>query len=184
MKGPKVADEQGAMPEPSGETPDTTDAAAGETPDETFDPTKAKALIDKLRPFEREAKRLQKELDKIAARDLTETERLQQELKARDDELNTLRGRERERNAEAVITKAATGAIKPEAIWRMVRSDIEYDDDGQPANVKPLIESVKREFPELFHARNGSADGGNGNGSAPATDNINDYFRELAKTAR
>lgn len=156
------------------DAPQTNDAQAAS--DESISLEEAKKL-------RREANSLRKRLKELEDRDLSETDRLKAELDARNEELTVLRGRERERNAESVITKAATGAIKPEAIWRMVRSDIEYDDDGQPANVKPLIESVKREFPELFHARNGSADGGNGNGRVPETNDLNDAFRALARNA-
>jgi hypothetical protein len=183
-----LADEtptNGETPEvtPAGETPAPSNTD-GETPEETFDPDRAKALIAKLRQEAKDAKRLQKELDTIKGRDLSETERLKQELAARDEELSSYRTRERERTAEAEVTKASAGAIKTEAIWRIVRHDIEYDDDGQPTNVKRLVEATKREMPELFRSPNGSADGGAGQLGLSAQPNMNDLIREMAREAR
>lgn len=98
---------------PVTETP-TPDSAPDEEP---FDPVRAKALIAKLRPFEKEAKNLKKELDeaKQALREyedekLSETDRLQKqvdELKPVAEKFTQLE-QELERSNKALETYVAT----------------------------------------------------------------------------
>ncbi len=175
---------------PQGVTPD--DAAEGAmpdadspdaTPEPTFDIEGAKALIKNLRPHEREAKRLAKELkdaqQALKARedaDLSEVEKLKRDLTTVADERTHYQSQLRELRAKDAVVSAAALAIKPDAIWRMLRTDVEFDDDGQPANIKALVDGVKRDFPELFRSANGNADGGV-NGRAVINDDMNTRIR-------
>lgn len=162
-------------------TPQTADA--GQEPAEEFDPERAKALIEKLRPFEKEARRLEKELKAIKDAELSETERLKQTLEERENELAQYRTEIRTNRAREAAVQAAANAINPEAIWRMVRSDVTYDDDGNPENLAELVSAVKADMPELFRSPNGSADGGVGSGASTAMD-LNDALRSLSRSAR
>lgn len=162
-------------------TPQTADA--GQEPAEEFDAERARALIEKLRPFEKQAKQLEKELKAIKDAELSETERLKQQLEERDNELNEYRSQIRETRARDATVEAAKNAINPQAIWRMVRADVTYDDDGNPENLAPLIAGIQKDMPELFRSTNGSADGG-AQGAGNSAMDINSLIRDMARDAR
>lgn len=96
-------------------TPATQDAAttttAGEKPDaDPFDADRAKALIDKLRPFEKRATQLEKDLEAanrklqaIEDEKLSETERLQKRVA----DLEAFEGKAAELTGELETTNAA-----------------------------------------------------------------------------
>lgn len=87
-------------------------------------------------------------------------------------------------NARAAVTEAAgrLNAIDSTAVFAIARDSLEFDGNGEPTNVEAVIKDVQKRHPALFRAANGSADGGKGGGPAN-TGNINDVFRELARTA-
>lgn len=61
----------------------------------------------------------------------------------------------------ALATQAAqeAKALQPASVAKLIRlSDVEWDDKGQPKNLKTLIEAIQGNFPQLFRA--GGADGG------------------------
>lgn len=129
---------------------------------EKFDEARARALIDKLRPFEKEAGRLQREKTALEAKvaefeksKLTETERLQAE---RDDALKNataaeLRAKERAVRADVVIAAAKLKIVDPDAAHRLLdASAIEFDDAGDPKNIEKLLTDMVKTKPWLLAA--------------------------------
>lgn len=88
------------------------------------------------------------------------------------DEIATLRAEneqlkatDREREANRQITEELTrvGARSPELLYRSVKADLQFADDGSLANSNALIAKLKAENPEQF-GQTGltSVDGGSG----------------------
>jgi hypothetical protein len=64
------------------------------------------------------------------------------------------------------------------AIVKMVMQDIEYDDKGQPTNIKDAIESAKSLAPTLFVNSQSNINAGAGRDAATAPTNMNDFIRQ------
>ncbi len=120
------------------------------------------ALRKRLKDFERDAEaRKQSEM--------SEAEKLQAELqrvKGENSELLTFKQSTAIRDA---VTDAARdpqlGARRPEALHKLVdHGALEFDDDGKliEKSLSREIARIKDDFPELFFASGGSANGGDG----------------------
>ena len=88
---------------------------------------------------------------------------------------------QKERAEKAIRDAAADANANPQrlsAVFRLVKDDIEYGDDGKPKNVADLVAKAKKESPEWFRAANGSGDGGKG-GDSPKDANalLNQFIR-------
>ena len=119
---------------------------------------------------EKSARDLEKRLAAIEHSGKSESEKLAARLKELED-ANAEQGRAiRERDARDAIRQAARKAgASPDAVdavYRMLKSDIEYGEDGQPANVDALLKDAKQIAPQLFRAAGGGANGGAGNKAA------------------
>lgn len=159
---------------------------------EPFDAERAKALIDKLRPFERASKEQAKRIAELEAKlkehddaKLSETEKLQAQLSALEAEKATWERERREFVVRQAITTAATtaGALYPDALWKLVDfASLEFSDDGQPTNADKTVEEVKERYPALFgSSKPGSADGGpRGGATGGDKPNMNDLLRAAA----
>lgn len=134
----------------------------------------------------------QKELDDMFARRLARANRdaedkaklTKEQLleRERDDALSKVR------NADArdsFIEASGIEYAKASKLFRMYRDDIEFDKSGKPENLKDVIATAKKEWPELFTVdkkRLGGGDGGaggSGNGES-ATQGMNQLIRERA----
>lgn len=160
-----------AQPEPSGDSEDE------------FDRERAMATIENLRKIERQAKKDQKELDRLRAEKAKQQEAEQTELERAQAAADAAQKRVDEANnrvkmAEAKAVAASLG-IKTERIPYAVKladlSDVDVDDDGEPdaAAIKSAMEQVTKDIPELVS--NGKA--ANIGGTRPRTDE----FEGLAK---
>jgi hypothetical protein len=67
----------------------------------------------------------------------------------RNDEL---RNAMRIRDAREALTKElkAAGARSPELLFASVHGEIQFDDDGRPANIAAIAANLKQKFPEQF----------------------------------
>ena len=113
---------------------------------------------------EKAAKALQDRLDAIEERDQTDLEKAQSrvtELEKHYGEATTQLQQER---AEKAIRDAAASAgaraDRLPSVYRLVRDEVEFGDDGKPSNVAALIEQAKTDAPEFFQRVSGSGDGG------------------------
>lgn len=72
--------------------------------------------------------------------------------------------------------------VRPEntrAIVKMVMQDIEFDDKGQPTNIKDAIESAKSLAPALFANTPSNINAGAGRNGAAGPTNMNDVIRQM-----
>lgn len=165
-----------AAPESQQQAPSQS---AGETPDLSG----YQALVEKLRPFEKEADRLKKANAALEAKvsefersKLSDTERLQAE---RDAALKTAteaqkRAQERAVRADVVIAATKLNIVDPDAAYRLLDAGaIEFDDAGDPKNIAALLTDLVKAKPYLI-AQTATASSGNpmnpsrGNGEPPA----------------
>lgn len=102
-----------------------------------------------------------------AEKELPEIERLRKQLERLESEKNELAAKTREADGrEAVRTVAKRlGATEDSlnAVYRMVKSDIEFDDEGKPKGIDALLAEAKQIAPQLFKPTVGKGDGGAGN---------------------
>lgn len=102
---------------------------------------------------------------------------LSQLERERDEAQATLRRMNAERAVESAARKAQ--AEHPEVVMRLIRDDLQFDDEGNPTNVDTLIGKLKKEYPRYFVAVATGADGGK-TGSPDAAD-MNQLIRRAAR---
>src|SRR6185437_9057446 len=102
------------------------------------------------------------------------------ERKRAEDAESQLRVRDA-RDAVESAAKAA-GFANPSKIYRLIKDELSFGDDGKPDNVKDLITIAKKDFPEELGSKaGGSADGGAGaNSRLPAGGGMNAIIRRAA----
>lgn len=124
--------------------------------------------------FERQLKEAQRKATEADSAKLSEQERLTkrlQELETKEREWETER-RETRLKERTVAALEGARAKSPARVYRLLRPDLELDDDGEPRNLAAVLRTTKQEFPELFYATNGSADGGAGTGGVEQDMNV------------
>jgi hypothetical protein len=79
-------------------------------------------------------------------------------------ELTKLQAQIRERDAKDAVAEAArkAGATDASPIWKLVKGDLEFDDDGKVTNLDAALKDAKTLAPQLFRPANGKADAGAG----------------------
>jgi len=143
-----------------------------------------KSALDKERSraktAERDLKAAQKRLDELDNASKSETEKVAAALKAAEDRASTAETRLRDANARSAVTEAAgkANAISTRAVYALIRSDLDFNDDGEPTNVSELIAQARKDEPSLFRAAAGSGDGGKG---GEQKQDINSALRALAR---
>jgi hypothetical protein len=144
----------------------------------------AEKLREQLRASRRNERQLKrqhgattKELETLKQGQMSEAERIQKERDEAIAERDRLAKAARERDARDQFVKEAqaANALRPEALFRLA-DDLEYDDDGKPTNIKPVITQLRKDYPELFGAA-GSADGASGRGGAATGTSVSDQMR-------
>ena len=144
------------------------DKSGDDKDDKGDDAAGLKSALDKVRAQDKANKQKIKDLEaKLADADTTksEAEKLAQRLAKLEQDNTTLRDTNRTNAAREAITEAAkkAGAPDPGVIWKMVRAEVEYDDDtNEPVNVTDLVNAQKADHPDLFKIKPGKADQGGG----------------------
>lgn len=100
----------------------------------------------------------------------------EREKRRADDAESKLREREARDQLEGAVKDA--GASNPAKVYRLIKDELEFDDNGKPTNLKELVARAKREFPDEFGTKRptGSADGGAGRSSGTGR-TMNDLIR-------
>ncbi len=137
---------------------------------------------DARRTADKTAKDLAKELETIRNSGKSESEKLAARLEVLEKDNQAKGAAIRERDAKDATRDAAKKAGAPDGdlIYRVLKGDIEYDDDGKPTNLKDLIADLKQTTPHLFKPATTRVDGGAGNGSKPGKDDMNTAIRLAA----
>lgn len=178
---------------------DGNDDGDGDTPsdgdDDGDDLSAIKTALDKERKAGREAskraKSLEKELNDLKTTGQSEEEKARTAQKALEDRAVAAEQKLHDANARNAVTEAATkaNAVSINAVYALVRSDIEFDDDGEPTNIPDLIGAARKNEPALFRAAGGGLDGnksGNGNEReiSPGLDRLTAGYEQLSKAKR
>jgi len=121
---------------------------------------------------ERERKDLEKRLAALEGAGKTDAEKVADLERRIAEKDNAIRERDARDAIRAAARKAGASPDAVDAVYRMVRGDIAYDDDGAPKNVDDLLKDAKQIAPQLFRA-SPRADGGAGNGSKPGGQSFN-----------
>ena len=164
---------------------DATNDSPVEAPETLTDTQAVKdeaVSIDDLRKVRSEAQSLRKRLKDAEARvsefetaNQTDDEKRTRELTALQERADRAEQALRKANGRTAVHAKAGNAVSAEALYRYVKDDIEYGDDGEPTNIDDLVTSARESEPSLFHR--GSADGAPQ--GAPKPTDLNAAFRQL-----
>lgn len=158
-----------------------------------------KSALDKERSAARDARRdlktAQAKLSEIENANTSDADKLkaaEDRATAAEDRATAAENRVRVSNARSAVYDAVApgkaNAISARAVFALVQSDLEFDDDGEPTNVDALIAQAKKDEPDLFRAAAGSADGGARDSTArevqPGVDRLAYAYETQSKTAR
>lgn len=108
----------------------------------------------------------------------SEDEQRAAKLQAAEERASALEQQLRAVNARQVVQTAAgkANALDPAAIARMALDDLDFDDDGEPTNVREVLAQLRQDHPRLFQAAPGDAEGGR-RGDAGANQDMNALIR-------
>lgn len=173
----------GAAPAADPATPpagaDAASMAAAPAAAPALDPAIIQKELDQARKDAakyREQIRLREEADK------SEEQKRAERVKQIEDENAALKAQvSRSETRTEVLTQAQKLAFKdPMDAYRLVESDIEYDDAGKPKNVERLLTELAK---AKVYLTNGTTDYGQGpRGSAPnSSSNVDDMIRAAAR---
>jgi hypothetical protein len=156
--------------------------------DEPFDKERAMATISKLRGFEKISKDQQRTIDDLTAKlqsfeDANKSELEKAQTKAADLEQKLTgaeqKARDRAIRSEVRIQASELGFADPsDALAFIDQKQIELDEDGEPKNVKTLLEAVLKAKPYLAKAQSGG-----GVPASPKPDNGQPSDEERRKVA-
>ena len=171
-------------------TTTTTDPKTGAEDKGVEDVTGLKTALqserDARKNAEKTARDLQIRLTAIENSGKSESDKLTARLEAleKDNATKGLAIRERDAKDAARAAAKTAGAPDGDLVYRVIRSDLEFDDDGKPSNLKALIDDLKQTTPHLFKAASTRVDGGAGTGSNPGKSDMNAMIRQAAGRER
>lgn len=147
-----------------------------------------KSALDKERLARKERDRELREATKRLA-DLenagkSDVEKLAAERDAWQKRYEAVAAKAREAVGREQVQAAAAkgGAPNPELVFRLVRAELTYDDDGELTNLAEVLTSARQQFPELFKQSPAKADTAAGMGSGPQPDG--DWLRRALTQRR
>lgn len=117
----------------------------------------------------------------------TERDAEREKAKTLSDRVATLERDNRQARAENAVIAAAAKlkADNPEHVYRMVRDELQFDDQGKPKDVTTLLEGFKKDNPRYFGGVTVSgADGGKGSGASEEPTDMSAFLRRGAQAAR
>lgn len=181
------------MPEQVDEVVEAQDAPLAEEPtteagQPAEDVSALKGALEKERAArkerDRELKAISQKLADLENAGKTDVEKLAAERDAWQQRYEAVATKAREASGREQIMAAAAkaGAPNPDLVYRLVRADLTYDDDGEPANATEVLQSARQQFPELFKVSPARADTAAGMGSGPQPDG--DWLRRALTQRR
>ena len=132
-----------------------------------------------IRDARKDAEKARARVSEFENANKSEIQKRDDALKASEQRATAAEQRLRDANARSAVTDAATkaNATSTRAVYHLIRSDLEFDDDGEPTNVAALLKAAQRDEPSLFRASSGSGDGGAG-GDPNAKPDLNALLRQ------
>jgi hypothetical protein len=163
--------------------------AAGATSESGTGQSELDVLRRELEDLRKEAAKARTENKRLtdaqkAAEDakLSETEKLQRDLAAREQRIKDLealdREREFQRTSETIATKL--GYLYPDLASGLIdRTKIDFAEDGRPRNIERLLSELLKDRPKLGRSAPDFG-GGNRGGAAPQSTDMNAFIRRAA----
>lgn len=133
-----------------------------------------------------ELTRLQQRLAELEGGGKSESEQLQEKLKAAEERAEKAELLARETAGKAALVDAAVKARAkyPDLVWKSIGAQLEYDDDGRPTNASALVVDLRKQAPDLFRSADpglGDAGAGRGDGaSSSPNEQMNRVLRRAA----
>lgn len=172
----KGADTQTAQTTTEAKTTDTTKT---EKVDITQSPEFKQALTDAIK---NKIPQLQKQARKDVAKELSgekegepTVEELKTKITERDNKLRVYEARDQLETFAADKRNQVT-ISNYRGVFKLIKDDLQYDDDGKVTNFKEVLASAKSEAPEFFRGQSSSIDAGNGSRQQSAMD-MNAWMR-------
>lgn len=154
--------------------------------------------LEEARKLRSEAKSLRARMAaaeaKVKAADdakLSETERLQKRVKELETESERWASERRERDARdyalGVLSDESERnqfrARNPRTVYKLIKDDLQYDDEGKVTNLTELLKQAKADDPLLFGRVGSSVDGGAGSRQNAQAFDMNAQIRRMAGRA-
>lgn len=122
------------------------------------DAAAAKTARQQLAELNKQLKALQTENDGFKREKLSEQEKLQADAQAAQEKANTLEQKLRAASARVEIGEIARELkVSPRTAEKLILSAVQFDDEGQPTNVRELIEAEIAADPNLVARPTASA---------------------------
>lgn len=172
----KGADTQTAQTTTEAKTTDTTKTEKVDiTQSPEFKDALTKAIRDKIPQLQKQARKdVAKELSGEKEGEPT-VEDLKKQNADKDVELRTYRAKDQLETFAADKRNQVT-ISNYRGVFKLIKDDLQYDDDGKVTNFKEVLASAKSEAPEFFRGQSSSIDGGNGSRQQSAMD-MNAWMR-------
>jgi len=167
-----------------GATPETE--AGVETTAETTEPTESDGLKKALQSEREQARMLKKELGKLKAQlqgiedaGKSDLERALAEAERWKSEYTAVSAKQREAAARDSVRETARkiGAPDPDLVYRIVRGDLAFDDDGTVTNLDAVLGELRKEAPTLFKPVVAPVDATKGNATTGTVTDMNARIR-------
>jgi len=161
-----------------------TQAATTEAGEKTFTQAELNRIVKQRLAEEK------KRLDKAASdAQLPEIERLKTQIADHEKEKQAWAVERRDRDTKDMIIGVVSlekadnpyRAKNPVTVYKLIKDDLVFDDDGKATNYLQLLKSLKAEDPTLFGPKTaGSVNGGDGSSGQPAATDMNAMIRQHA----
>lgn len=171
---------------PAGDPPADPPASDPPDDDDGSDIATLKLTLKKERDArkvaERDLKPLKTYKEQQEAAKLTESQRLETEKAKLEADRQSLTKREqavelRDEIARTVAAEKLTLQAPISDVMRLLDTEAVTWENGKPVNVGTLVKQLVKERPYLVAKRSGSADGGDGDGTSPKKESMNDLIR-------
>ena len=109
--------------------------------------------------YRTELRKFQKAEEERKQAEMTEAEKLAARQKALEEREAAFSQSQRDFTAKSQVIEEARKAgfkVSPERVFALVKSDIEFNDDGSPTNVRDVVTALAQAEPGLIGAANGS----------------------------
>lgn len=149
---------EAAAPEAEAETTPALEATPAETPEveattqdtepaPEVDPEQVKKLRKEAADYRTKLRAAEKELEERRQAEMTETERLQAKAEQAEKDLAVLAEKAKSQALRAAI--AEDGSIPADLAIPLISGNVEYDDQGDPTNVRDLLTALAEKYPQL-----------------------------------
>lgn len=132
------------------------DEAEGQS---SIDPTEVARLRKEAASYRTKLRKFEEAEEARKREAMTEAERVKADREAFEKERQAFATQQREFAAQkAVITEAGkfNFRISADRMWKLVRDEIEYDDDGKPTNVTAVVAQLAKDEPGFIGSANGA----------------------------